>query len=172
METVHIRLGTLDDNVLLAALGARTFYDAFAADNKPENIAAYIQEAFHPEKQAEELRDPLSVFLIAEIDETPAGYARLLASDPPPGLSGERPVELVRIYAEARWIGHGIGPALMRACIEEARRGGHDTIWLGVWERNPRAIAFYRKWGFEAAGTQTFQLGDERQTDVVMQRVV
>jgi ribosomal protein S18 acetylase RimI-like enzyme len=69
-------------------------------------------------------------------------------------------------------MGKGVGAPLMRACLEEAARRGYDAIWLGVWERNERAQEFYRKWGFEEAGTQAFQLGAEMQTDLLMQKTV
>jgi ribosomal protein S18 acetylase RimI-like enzyme len=81
-------------------------------------------------------------------------------------------VKLVRIYAGKARIGKGMGTALMRACLDEAASRGCDTIWLGVWERNERAQEFYRKWGFEEAGTQAFQLGAEMQTDLLMQKTV
>jgi diamine N-acetyltransferase len=169
-KALSIRYGQVDDRVLLADLGARTFFDAFAADNKAENMAAYIASAFYPSKQAEELADPNSVFLIAEIAGDAVGYARLLAGEAPAGVGGIRPIEMVRIYAEQGWIGHGIGAALMQACLDEARQRGHDLLWLGVWEHNRRAIAFYHKWGFVETGTQTFQLGDELQNDLLMKR--
>ena len=62
------------------------------------------------------------------------------------------------------------GEALMRACIDEARRAGHQTIWLSVWERNGRAQAFYRKRDFHEVGEHVFQLGADRQTDILMKR--
>ncbi len=170
--TVTIRRASLEDNQLLAALGAKTFHDAFIQDNQPENIAAYIHSAFSPQKMAADLADPASVFFIAEVNGSPAGYAHLNAGQPAEGISGARPLELVRIYALQEWIGHGIGAALMQAILEEARRRGHDALWLGVWERNPRAIAFYQRWGFEAVGSHGFRLGDEDQTDLLMQRTV
>ena len=169
---IKIRYANGGDNVLLAEFGAQAFYDSFAADNKPENMAAYLAAAFGPEKQAEEIADPASVFLIAEAGGEMVGYARLKESQPPASIAGRRPVELVRIYSSKAWIGKGVGAALMRACLDEAARRGYDAIWLGVWERNERAQEFYRKWGFEEAGTQAFQLGDEVQTDLLMQKTV
>lgn len=169
---MHIRYAAPEDNLLLAEFGSQAFFDSFAADNSPEDMESYLAEAFSPEKQASELVDPASVFLIAEVEGRMAGYARLKEGPSPPGVSGSRPIELVRIYAGKEWIGRGVGARLMQACIAEAWRRGCDTIWLGVWERNPRAIAFYRKWGFVEVGTQTFVLGNDPQTDLVMQRPV
>jgi ribosomal protein S18 acetylase RimI-like enzyme len=170
--TIHIRSATAGDNVLLAELGARTFADTFAAQNTPENMAAYLAASFSPAKQAAELAEPGSVFLVAEVEGAPVGYARLREGPPLPGISGERPIEIVRIYAAKAWIGQGVGAALMQACLAEAGRRGRDMIWLDVWEENPRAIAFYRKWGFTVVGTNAFQLGDDLQNDLLMQRPV
>jgi diamine N-acetyltransferase len=167
-----IRLAVPADAAALAEFGARSFDDSFAVDNRPEDMAAYIAAAFNLQKQTEEIADPASVFLIAEIGNEMAGYARVNEGQAPPSVSGDHPIELVRIYAGKTYIGQGIGPALMQACLDAARKRGCDTMWLGVWERNPRAIAFYRKWGFVEVGTQTFQLGSDLQTDVVMQRAV
>jgi len=169
---IHIRRATSVDDVLLAELGARTFYDTFASDNTPENMAAYLAYAFSPEKQSAELADPHSIFLIAEIGESPAGYSRLHLGPPPAVIPGAHPIEIVRFYADKAWIGRGVGPGLMQACLEVARQLGCDSIWLDVWERNPRAIAFYRKWGFEVIGEQIFQLGNDPQRDLLMQRYI
>ena len=171
-DKVYMRIATGDDAALLAELGARTFKDAFGKYNTEENINAYLSKAFGAKLQAAELAKRGSVFLIAEFAGKSVGYARLNESQAPSGVKGHRPIELVRIYALPEMIGHGIGSQLMQACLQAAQKRGCDTIWLGVWERNARAIAFYRKWRFTKAGTQTFQLGDDPQTDWVMQRSV
>lgn len=168
---ITIRLANQDDAALLASLGARTFYEAFASDNTPENMQDYLNRSFSPEIQSKELLEAGSVFLIAESEGTAIGYARLLAGWPDVTcITGSNPVELVRIYLLQDWIHQGAGSKLMQACLDEARGRGHDVIWLGVWEKNARAIAFYQKWGFEKAGSHIFKLGDEAQTDWIMQR--
>jgi diamine N-acetyltransferase len=169
-STSSIRRATLEDASLLAELGARTFHDAFAADIKPEDMASYLATAFSPEKQAAELADPHTTFLIAEDTGVARGYAQLRAGEAPAVVTGSKPIELVRIYVSREWLGRGVGEALMRACLDEARRAGHDTLWLGVWEHNGRAQAFYRKWGFRKVGEHPFQLGSEAQIDHVMAR--
>ena len=169
-SAVNIRHSGPADAALLAELGARTFNETFAADNRPEDMAAYLASAFSVEQTERELSDPRSTWLVAEIDGTAAGYAKLHAGESPECVRGPNPIELARIYAARDWLGRGVGASLLRACLDEARRGGHRTIWLGVWERNERARAFYRKWDFRDAGTQIFQLGSDAQTDVVMER--
>ena len=167
-----IRRAIFADAHLLAKLGARTFSETFAADNKPEDMAAYVATSFNAEQLESELSDSRSIFLIAEIDGIAVGYARLHAGDVSKSVEGESPIELVRLYVSAAWLGRGVGEALMRACISEVRQEGYRTLWLGVWEHNSRARAFYRKWAFHEVGEHNFQLGADRQTDVLMERSV
>ena len=169
-SSINIRYGTSEDSEMLAELGRRTFYDSFAWGNTPENMARYLAENFSPEIQAADLADPDSVFLVAEIENEVVGYARLLRGKAPPCITGSNPVEIVRMYSVKEKIGQGIGSALMQACLDEAGNLGCDTIWLDVWEKNPRAIEFYRRWDFEVVGTQTFKVGGDPQNDLLMQR--
>ena len=170
MAPLHVRMATPDDNRLLADLGVEAFAAAFGPANTPENMARYLEAAFGPEKQAAEIADPSSVFLIAELADDPVGYARLLESTAPSSVTGSRPIEIVRIYARPGWIGKGVGAALMRACLDQASVRACDTVWLGVWEENRRAIAFYERWGFRQVGTHLFLLGADEQTDWIMAR--
>jgi ribosomal protein S18 acetylase RimI-like enzyme len=167
-----IRRASIEDAQLLADLGARTFAETFATDNTPEDMEAYTAASFSLERLAEELHDPLSIFFIAEVEGRAAGYAKMHPGETPESVEGPQPIELVRLYVAAAWLGRGVGPALMRHCLEEARESGFQTIWLGVWERNHRAQAFYRKWNFHEVGEHLFQLGSDPQRDLVMQRAV
>src|SRR6266851_2770372 len=172
MSSAIIRRAASADAQLLAELGAQTFSETFAADNTPKDMAAYIAASFNPAQLESELSDSRSIFLIAEIDGVAVGYARLHAGDIAKSVEGEKPIELVRLYVSTQWLGRGVGEALMRACISEVRNGGYRTVWLGVWERNSRARAFYRKWAFHEVGKHIFQLGEDRQTDILMERSV
>ena len=169
---VAIRRADPQDAGLLAAIGARTFHHTFAPDNTPGDMAAYLTSAFGPAQQAAELADPGTTFLIAEAEGATAGYARLVSAPAPECIPGRRPIEIRRIYAEAAWLGRGVGAALMRACLAEAERLQGDVLWLDVWERNERAIAFYQRWGFAQVGTQAFVLGSDVQHDLLMSRPV
>lgn len=165
-----IRRATPADSDLLADIGRETFHDTFAPDNTADDMAQYLGRAFGPGRQAEELADPSSAFLIAELGTTPVGYARLRWATTHNVVPGTRLLEIARFYVRRPWLGCGIGAALMRACFDEARRSGCDVVWLGVWERNLRALAFYEKWGFVIVGQQVFQLGADLQRDVIMMR--
>ena len=167
-----IRLATAADIDLLAEIGAETFRDTFKDQNSPENMALYLAESFGHQQQALELADPASCFLIAEVASEPVGYAHLKGAHAPVEISGRKPMEIARIYARKAWIGKGIGARLMQACLSQAAQEDCDVVWLGVWELNPRAIAFYREWGFREVGTHVFQLGNDPQRDVLMARPV
>ena len=168
--SLHIRTADARDGDLLAKLGAQTFRDTFAPDNTPQDMAAYLAKSFGPECQAAELADPGTTFLIAETAGEAVGYARLKLGPAPACIVGERPAEIVRLYAVTGWIGRGVGAALMQACLECAGRLKCDVVWLDVWERNQRAIEFYRRWSFVEVGTQDFVLGSDVQHDLLMQR--
>ncbi|MEY3284513.1 MAG: hypothetical protein RIR86_2526 [Acidobacteriota bacterium] len=177
MGRLTIRKAVPEDASLLATIGARTFCEAFAPFNTEENMATYLAQSFGPPIQAAEIAEPGTYFLIPEIDGEAAGYARLSFGPPPAGTapdqpSAAKPLEIIRFYVEARWHGQGVAGTLMQRCLTEAARDDGDLLWLAVWEENPRAIAFYRKWGFAVAGRKIFQLGDDPQTDLVMIRWV
>lgn len=165
-----IRHATIDDADLLAGLGARTFYETFAVDNTPEDMATYLPASFSPALQAKEIADPNTTLLIAEVDGLAAGYAKLEVSAAPSCVTGSDPVELSRLYVSREFIGSGLGAALMESCINEAKRAGSTTMWLGVWERNERAQKFYQRWGFKEVGEHSFQLGADAQRDLIMQK--
>ncbi len=167
-----IRRATSVDNRLLADIGAETFRDTFGADNTPEDMTQYLAQSFSPEKQARELAEPGTFFLIADVDGAPAGFARIKVGEPPSAIGARVAVEIARFYARKAWIGKGVGQALMQACLDEAAHTGHAVIWLDVWERNPRAIAFYARWGFSVVGEQIFQLGHDAQRDLLMARPI
>ena len=170
MQPLHItvRRAARADNHRIATLGRQAFSDSFSADNHPRDMAAYLDRSFGPDIQAAELAEPSSCFLIAEAADKPIGYARMVESPAPACVNASRPINLQRLYAVRNWIGCGVGSALMRASIDEARQRPCDGIWLGVWEKNHRATRFYRRWGFSQVGTQPFLLGDDRQTDLVL----
>jgi GNAT superfamily N-acetyltransferase len=166
---VNIRYGTTDDAKMLAELGAKTFYDTFAKDNTPENMDLHLRKSFSPEIQFNELSAPENIFLIAESENGPIGFAQLIMDSREESLKGTESLEIRRIYATQENIGKGVGKELMSASIQEARQRGCDSIWMGVWEKNPRAIAFYKKWGFKEVGTHTFNVGDDPQRDFIME---
>ena len=169
---VQITPATSKDISLLTALGRVTFEQTFARDNTASDMQQYLMENFNEARISEELEDPSSTFMLAYVDQEPAGYSKVKANRLPPGVSSTPALEIERIYARQEFLGKKIGKALMEACLDYARNNGYEMIWLGVWEKNHRAIQFYEKWGFTVFGSHLFMLGSDAQTDLLMGRKV
>lgn len=171
--SVVIRRAVADDAVALAELAERTFRDAFQDHNSVEDMDAHCRRSYSPAEQRREIGDPAIDTIVAAAGDGPlAGYAMLRAGTPPAPVEGPAPVELWRIYVDRTRHGRGVAQQLMVACLDAARARGGATLWLGVWERNPRAQAFYRKMGFVDVGEHIFLLGADPQTDRVMVRAL
>lgn len=171
-DDIVIRRATADDAELLAALARRTFVDTFGPDNTAEDMAIHVATSFGAEIQRGEIRDPRMTTLLAELGSTTVGFAQVCQGPPAACVTGDAPIEVRRFYVDRPFHGKGIAPALMRAVEQVARNLGGRTLWLGVWERNPRAIGFYTKCGFVDVGEHAFNFGTEEQTDRVMARAL
>ena len=163
-----IRRGRPPDAAALADFGARAFADAFGPDNRPENIAAHLASTFGPSLQAAELADPDVITVLLESNGRLAAYAQVRRRPGPGCVRGEAPVELQRFYVDRPWHGKGLAQRLMAEVREAARELHGRMIWLSVWEKNPRAIAFYAKCGFRHVGSSYFWVGADRQNDRIM----
>jgi diamine N-acetyltransferase len=165
---MNIRHATPADAAALAEIAERTFRDTFARDNRPEDLETYVTSAYSEEKQRRELENPNGVTLLGETDDGELiAYAQMRRVRSPHGE-----VEIARFYVDKNHHGQGIAQQLMQAAYDAARELGGTTIWLGVWERNLRAIAFYVKCGYRDVGSQPFLVGSDLQTDRVMARVI
>lgn len=166
--TVALRRAVPDDAPSLALLAERTFRDTFGARNSPGNMDLHCERHFSSDIQAGEIADRNLVTTLAVEDGRFAGFTQVALARAHPAVAAGSPAELSRLYVVAEWHGKGVAQALMNDALASARAAGADVLWLGVWEHNPRAMAFYRKSGFEIVGSQAFMLGLERQRDLVM----
>jgi diamine N-acetyltransferase len=171
-DGVQIRPAVLADAADLVELATRIYYETFVAVNTPENMQAYLSQAFTLCQFEADLRDPRVAFHVAVADDRLIAYLKLVDRPAPECIQGELPVELERFYVDKRWHGTGVAAALMDTCLSEAQQRGFKTMYLGVWEHNDRAQAFYRKWGFTRVGEHIFQMGDDPQTDWWMARPI
>jgi ribosomal protein S18 acetylase RimI-like enzyme len=171
-ETVEIRTATAEDAEILAKIGWKSFFDAFAdhPKNAPDDMKSYMDEAFSPGAFTNDLANPDIIYFVAEIAGQMVGYAKLQKNSREECVSGDNPLELCRLYSLSEFIGKGIGKALMLKSLEFAEENEHDFMWLGVWEFNFRAQEFYKKFGFEKCGEHIFQLGTDPQTDWVFEK--
>lgn len=169
---INIYQATMQDAEKVAQLSYKTFWDAFHEHpaNAPDDLADYMEKAFSLETVRAELKEENSIFLIAEIENETAGYAKVILGNIEDGISAEKPIELNRLYSHQKFLGKGVGKHLLDECFRIGRQNGCDVIWLGVWEFNPRAQAFYKKHGFYEVGKHVFMLGSDPQTDLLMQK--
>lgn len=169
-EGISVRTCNEKDVDTLVALGIKTFRDTFDDFNTPANMMQYINTTFTRKAVQEEMRQPGTVYFLALDGRQPAGYAKVRASENPPELANVTALEIERLYAQRQYIGKRVGYMLLKACEDLAKKKRSGAVWLGVWEHNLRAIAFYQKNGFKEFGAHTFMLGDDAQTDLLMKK--
>lgn len=165
-----IRNAVTNDAEAIVSLAIKTFRDTFDEMNTPENMMLYLNSTFTLKRIREEMKEPGAVFFVAEIDDEIVGYARVRESKQPESESLAKPIELERLYVDKNLIGQRVGYMLMKSCLEYATDHQYETVWLGVWEHNHRAIDFYKKWGFSVFGDHIFLLGKDPQTDLLMKK--
>ncbi|HET8715509.1 MAG TPA: GNAT family N-acetyltransferase, partial [Holophagaceae bacterium] len=161
---------TPQDARALAALAERTFRDTFGADNTAEDMDLHCRTAYGEAIQAAELADPDRLTFLCEADGGIVGFAQVRWGPAPACVTGPRPGEIQRLYVDRPWHGRGVAQVLMAASLEALEARGCGVAWLGVWERNPRALAFYRKAGFAEVGDHVFPLGHDPQRDLILAR--
>lgn len=167
---IAIRVATTADAGAVAALAESTFRETFASTNTEADMDLHCRQTYSESAQASEIADPRMQTLVAEDDGTLAGYAQVRWMDVPACVAASHPGEVYRLYVSSAWHGKGVAQSLMTQCLTAIARRGCDAAWLGVWEHNPRAIAFYRKFGFEIVGDHVFTVGTDPQRDLVMSR--
>ncbi|MDX2005934.1 MAG: GNAT family N-acetyltransferase [Meiothermus sp.] len=167
-----IRNAVPSDARALAQLAEDTFRETFGAANTPEDMELHCRASYGEAVQAAEIADPKRLTLLCEEGGRLVGYAQLHWGGAPGCVAAGSPAEIGRLYVSSDWHGRGLAHDLMRACLEAAAVRGSDVVWLGVWEHNPRAQAFYRKFGFVEVGEHRFTLGRDPQRDLVMARGV
>ena len=169
---LQLRIAVSEDAELIADLSRSTFFDTFYAQNDPSNINLFLREQFTRSSLIAEVGMPGNTFVLAYADNEVAGYMKLRDGIVPPELGTANTLEIARIYATQKMVGRGVGKRLMEYAHETAVAMGRQSIWLAVWEKNPRALRFYENWGFRIVGKQVFVLGLDLQTDWIMQEML
>ena len=164
------RLCTPQDVEELRQLSIKTYYETFAHLCAPEDMDAYLTEAYDREKLRREMEDAHSDFYFLFADEKLAGYLKLNEAPSQSDINDETSLEIERIYVSKEFQGKGLGACLMNQAMSIARERKKRFAWLGVWEKNENALGFYKKNGFYAIGTHSFIMGDDKQTDYIMRK--
>lgn len=168
MENIDIKRVTLNDIDQLQKIGRQTFSETFSAGNTGENMTKYLEESFSLEKLTVELNSKKSEFYFAVIDHNIIGYLKLNFGEAQTELKDDKALEIERIYVLQKFHGKNVGQLLYEKAIQIAKHINADYVWLGVWEKNTRAINFYRKNGFVEFDKHIFKLGNDEQTDIMM----
>ena len=161
-----------DDLEELRAVSIRTYDETFRSMNTEQTMEAYLSQAFSEDRLRSELADPRCRFYFLRVDATVAGYLKLNEAPSQSDLNDPDSLEIERIYVRKEHQGSGLGAALIEYSLREAERLGKKYVWLGVWEKNTKAIAFYRRMGFSEAGRHAFRMGAEIQSDLVMKKTL
>lgn len=166
--TINIKRCTLEDLRLLQEISYETFNDTFKHQNSAENMNAYLERAFNLKQLEKELSNISSQFFFVYFNNEVAGYLKVNTNDAQSEEMGDESLEIERIYIKDKFQKHGLGKYLLNKAMEIAIERNKKKIWLGVWEKNENAIAFYKKMGFVQTGSHSFYMGDEEQVDLIM----
>ena len=170
MGTAHIRPIGVEDAAALRALGIQTFREAFGSQNSFADMEHYLNNKFSDTQLKSEIETEGSFFYFLEEDSSPIGYLKLNVGPAQSDNILPSAFEIERIYLKEAHHGKGYGQVLMDKSLDEAKKHGCNTVWLGVWEHNLKAIKFYEKNGFTAFSTHPFKLGGDDQTDILMKK--
>ncbi len=168
MESIQIRKAIPSDAADLLHMARTAFLQTFAAGNKPENVSAYLAEAFTLEQLSKEMENSDSVFFVAEKEEEIIAFSKVNFASAQTDIHDDESLEIARLYVLEEHLGSGLGKRLLEIALDFAKQNGKKYLWLGVWEHNARAIRFYEKNGLRKFGSHPFPFGDEVQTDYLM----
>lgn len=172
MERILISKASLNDLKAVQVIAKETFFETFAQANTEADMKKYLDENFTDDKIRGELSHPDSLFFIAWEGESAIGYLKVNSGKAQTELQDEHSLEIERIYVKSAYHGKNVGKLLYDKALEIAKLQKKSSIWLGVWEENPKAIRFYEKNGFVAFDKHIFKFGEDEQTDVMMKRVI
>ncbi|ATP55802.1 GNAT family N-acetyltransferase [Pedobacter ginsengisoli] len=170
MEYIQIKKATTYDLFTVQHIGRETFIETFADSNTEEDMSKYLENSFSDSRLTDELNNPDSLFYIAWEDDKPVGYLKLNTGIAQTELQDQKALEIERIYVKSSHLGKKVGQLLYEKALDVALQKNNSYLWLGVWEKNPRAIRFYEKNGFIAFDKHIFKMGDDEQVDIMMKR--
>ncbi len=168
MEQIQIIKVSINDIEQLQIISRTTFSQTFTEHNNPEDMEAYLNKSFATEKLLGELNNPNSEFYFAQEGERVIGYLKVNTGDAQTEQKEANAFEIERIYVDAAFLGKKVGQLLFNKAIEISKAKKASYVWLGVWEENHRALAFYTKNGFVPFDKHIFKLGNDAQTDIMM----
>lgn len=170
--TINVKKCTKEELPTLQKISIETFRETFESQNSSKNLDAYLKRAFHSKQLEKELSNEFSEFFFVYLNSEMVGYLKINIGNAQSEKMGDESLEIERIYVRNKYQKHGIGKILLNTAIEFALERDKKKIWLGVWEKNENAIAFYKKMDFVQTGVHSFYMGEEEQTDLIMTKAI
>ena len=167
-ESIHIALANEGQADLVAEMARKTFIETYGETSNLENLQLHVEAHFTVEQICAELSDPDFRFYLAWINGKPVGFTKIRKDRQPKGIQGLKSMEIERIYVLQEFQGFSVGKELMKMVKDLARAEGDQVLWLQVWQKNDKAIQFYRKAGFVVYETATFEFGNEIHQDFLL----
>jgi ribosomal protein S18 acetylase RimI-like enzyme len=168
MTNIEIRKVLLLDLNKLQDIGRKTFIETFSEENTEEDMRKYLEEEFSSDKLTNELNNQYSEFYFAEFETNVIGYLKVNYAQAQTEIKDKNSLEIERIYVSKEYHGKKIGQILVDKALQIAKQNTLNYLWLGVWEKNTRAIHFYKKNGFVEFDKHIFKLGNDEQIDIMM----
>lgn len=170
--TMTIKKCKFEDLCELQKISVETFTETFKDQNSPEHLNAYLKKAYNLEQLEKELANRSSQFFFVYVNQEVAGYLKVNTDEAQSEAMGADSLEVERIYVKKKFQKHGLGKQLLNKALEIALEQKKKKIWLGVWEENENAIAFYQKQGFVHTGAHSFYMGEDEQVDLIMTKTL
>lgn len=168
MKNFEIKRVTPKDIPQLQKLSRQTFFETFSLVNSEQNMNIYLEKELSIEKLTAELEDNNSEFYFGTLNDEAIGYLKINFGESQTELKDEKAIEIERIYVLKEFHRKKVGQCLYEKALQIAKQKNAQYIWLGVWEKNDRAIDFYKKNGFVEFDKHFFKLGSDEQTDIMM----
>jgi len=169
---IRLKKCNLEDLPILQEVSYETFNETFKEQNSPENMNTYLEMAFNSKQLEIELLHISTEFIFVYLNDEVAGYLKTNINDAQSEKMGDESLEIERIYIKNKFQRHGLGKFLLSKAIQIALECNKAKIWLGVWDKNENAIAFYKKMGFVPTGSHSFYMGDDEQIDLIMTKTI
>lgn len=170
MEDIQVKKAAIEDLHTIQCVGRETFSETFGESNTEADMNKYLEDSFNEKKIKAELSNPGSLFFIAWDNKNPIGYLKVNSGNAQTEQQHDTALEIERIYVKSSHHGKKVGQLLYEKAMEIAKHQRNSYIWLGVWEKNPRAIRFYEKNGFIAFDKHIFKMGNDEQIDIMMKK--
>jgi ribosomal protein S18 acetylase RimI-like enzyme len=167
-DEIVITKANVEDLEALQKISADTFIKTIPAEVSADDMQVYVQDRFGIEVIARALSNSETEFYLARLNGAAIGYLKINFGNAQTDIKDPEALEIERIYTLSEYFGKNVGKMHLEKAFETARVKNVKYVWLGVWEKNPRAIRFYEKNGFVRFGNHSFKFGNDTHTDILM----